>query len=80
MSQLRYWRQYRGYSQRQLGKFVGITGNAVSQYERGVAKPRVQICRSLAQVLDVEFDVLFQSFYDFSITDDAALRIASSAK
>lgn len=80
MSQLRYWRQYRGYSQRQLGKFVGVTGNAVSQYERGVAKPRVQICKSLAQVLDVEFDVLFQSFYDFSVTESATSRIAPAAK
>lgn len=80
MSQLRTWRQRRGFSQRQLGKYVGVTGNAISQFERGIVKPRVQLCKALAQTLDMEFDLLFTDLYGFTIADDAAPRIADGAR
>jgi transcriptional regulator with XRE-family HTH domain len=69
MSQLRYWRQERGMSQQELGRAVGVTGMAISQFERGVNKPRIQLCKVLAQALNVEFDVLFQDFYGFSLPE-----------
>ena len=71
MSQLRYWREQRGLSQEQLGQAVGVTNNAISQFERGVIKPRVQVCESLARALNVEFGVLFQEFYGVSVAGNA---------
>jgi transcriptional regulator with XRE-family HTH domain len=76
MSQLRYWREQRGLSQRQLGQTVGVTDNAISQFERGIIKPRVRLCDALAQALGIEFDVLFQDFYGFSIRETPTRRVA----
>lgn len=80
MSQLRYWRQYRGLSQNELGKLVKVSGNAISQIERGVVKPRLPLCNSLAQALNVDFDILFQDFYGFSIPVSTRPDHVSAAK
>lgn len=69
MTQLRYWRLQRGLSQRELGRAVGVTDNAISQFERGIVKPRIQVCESLARALNVEFTTLFQDFYGVSLPD-----------
>lgn len=69
MTQLRYWREQRGLSQRELGLNVGVTGNAISQFERGIVKPRIQVCEALARALNIDFEVLFQEFYGFSLSD-----------
>ena len=40
-------------SQGELGKAVGITGPAVSQFERGSAVPRAKVLSAFATKLDV---------------------------
>ena len=37
-------REARGYSQFQLGALVGVSDKAVSKWENGNAKPRMQTC------------------------------------
>ena len=69
MSQLRIWRQHQGLSQADLGRLVGVTDNAISQFERGVIKPRVLVCESLARALNVPFADLFQEFYGVSVAE-----------
>lgn len=69
MSQLRIWRQHQGLSQADLGRLVGVTDNAISQFERGVIKPRVPVCESLARALNVPFSDLFQEFYGVSVAE-----------
>ena len=79
MSQLRKWRQLRGLSQRELGHAVGVTDNAISQFERGVVKPRLQVCQSLAQALNVDVMILFQDFYGFSLPNATSEAVAHDA-
>lgn len=53
-------REARGYSQFQLGALVGVSDKAVSKWENGKAKPRMQTCIRLADVLDVPLAELLQ--------------------
>lgn len=71
MSQLRIWRQQQGLSQADLGRAIGVTNNAISQFERGVIKPRIPVCKSLAQALNVPFADLFQALYGVSVSENA---------
>lgn len=43
-----------GLSQSQLGKAVGVTGSAVSQWERGLDSPRPDKLERLARALEVD--------------------------
>lgn len=56
-------RQRRGLSQYQLGALVGLTDKAVSKWENGVAKPRINTIRKLSEVLDVSVDELLTCEY-----------------
>lgn len=56
---IRRIRQERGLSQPQLAEKLGVSINAVSQYERGVTVPGVYTLAELADVLDVTYGVLF---------------------
>ncbi|MFC7276255.1 helix-turn-helix domain-containing protein [Paractinoplanes rhizophilus] len=49
----------RGLSQPQLAEKLGISVNAVSQFERGVTVPGVYTLSELASVLGVTYGVLF---------------------
>ena len=51
-------RNRRGLSQFQLGTLVGLTDKAVSKWENGDAKPRLDTCYRLAEVLGVSIDAL----------------------
>ncbi len=46
-------RKARGFSQFQLGTLVGVTDKAVSKWETGAAKPRMDVMMKLAAVLGV---------------------------
>ncbi len=41
-------REQRGLSQYQLGALVGVSDKAVSKWENGVSKPRMNVIRKLA--------------------------------
>lgn len=53
----------RGLSQYQLGALVGVSDKAVSKWETGVSKPRMDTIIKLAEVLDVRTDELLACKY-----------------
>lgn len=56
-------REQRGLSQYQLGALVGVSDKAVSKWKNGVSKPRMNVIRKLAEVLDVGIDELLTCEY-----------------
>jgi len=56
---IRRRRRERGLSQPQLAEHLGVSVNAVSQYERGVTVPSVHALAKLTQALGVTYGVLF---------------------
>ena len=57
-------RERRGLSQYQLGALVGVSDKAVSKWENGVSKPRMNTIVKLAEVLDIGTDELLACKYD----------------
>ena len=47
-----------GYSQFQLGKLLGISDKAVSKWENGAAKPRMDTCARMASLFGISLDDL----------------------
>lgn len=47
-----------GLSQFQLGKLIGVSDKAVSKWENGSAKPRLDTCHQLASVFHISIDEL----------------------
>ncbi len=45
-------------SQFQLGKLIGVTDKAISKWETGETKPRMEHCARLAVALDLSLDTL----------------------
>ena len=56
-------RERSGLSQYQLGALVGVTDKAVSKWENGASKPRIDTIRKLAEILDVGVDELLTCEY-----------------
>lgn len=56
-------RERRGLSQYQLGALVGKSDKAVSKWENGASKPRIDTIRKLSEVLDVSVDELLTCEY-----------------
>lgn len=49
--------------QSELGALVGVTGNAISNYENGTSSPNDRVLLKLFDVLEVEPNYLFQDSY-----------------
>ena len=59
-TRLKAIRQERGYTQKQLAGFLGVTEQAVSKYERGNSYPDIEVLSGIAEVLDCSLDYLLQ--------------------
>ena len=59
-TRLKTIRQERGYTQKQLAGFLGVTEQAVSKYERGNSYPDIAVLSGIAEVLDCSLDYLLQ--------------------
>ncbi len=59
-TRLKTIRQERGYTQKQLAGFLGVTEQAVSKYERGSSYPDIGVLSGIAEVLDCSLDYLLQ--------------------
>lgn len=51
-------RKQRGWSQPELARRIGTSGDIIGRYERGEMTPSVQVARRIARVLDVTLDYL----------------------
>jgi len=63
---IRYYRTVKGYSQDQLARHLNVTNAAISNWERGVARPSVEIAFYLSREMDItldEFYVLTEQSY-----------------
>ena len=60
---IRYFRTKRGYTQRQLAAWLGVTSQAVSKWETDAACPDVSILYSLACRLGVTTDQLLSPVF-----------------
>ncbi|MGA8163911.1 MAG: helix-turn-helix transcriptional regulator [Waddliaceae bacterium] len=54
-------RKLKGWSQPDLGKIIGTSGQIVGRYERGKMIPSIQVARKIAKAFDVTLDFLFTS-------------------
>ena len=69
---IRAFREYRGWTQKQLGDVCGIIEGSIRKYELGIRNPKAEQLKKIAAGLQVSESV----FYDFDITtvgDVAAL-------
>ncbi len=57
---IRAFREWRGLTQEELGRRVGMSKSYVSQLETRRRKPGVATLKKLAQALDVPFDLLME--------------------
>lgn len=51
-------RKKRGLSQEEVAKKLGTQGPAIGRYERGIAKPTIEVASNLANILGVSLDYL----------------------
>ncbi len=60
-------REASGLSMRELSDLVGVSSQAISQYERGLNKPSIFVLKKIANMLDYPFEFFFKekevSFY-----------------
>lgn len=56
-------RERMGLSQYQLGVLVGVSDKAISKWENGASKPRINTIRKLSQIFDVSVDELLTCEY-----------------
>ena len=56
--QLRKLREAAGLTQRELGNRIGVSGQAVAQWEPGVKRPSVENLTKLADVLETSTDAI----------------------
>lgn len=68
------WRELRGLKQKDLAKKLGITTQALSNFERGKAPFPAGRVRRLARALDMEIDLMIMG-----IVDDYEMRLRKKA-
>ena len=51
-------RKKKGFSQADLGKMIGTSGDVVGRYERGDISPSVEVVSKIADALEVSVDYL----------------------
>lgn len=56
---LRTLRKEKGLTQVQLAQMVRVDQTAISQWERGIAQPRLRNCLQLAQILECSIEDIF---------------------
>lgn len=74
-------RVLRGLKQRDLAeKIGGITGNTISNYEKGVSSPSVDIMKKIFDVLEVTPNYMFQDSFNASYNEQLSLQEISVIK
>ncbi len=56
---IRYYRKKKGLEQKQLGALVGVSGNAVTNWEKGRARPDISLIPDLCDILGISFSEIF---------------------
>lgn len=56
---LRTLRKEKGLTQVQLAQMIHVDQTAISQWERGIAQPRLRNCLQLVQILECSIEDIF---------------------
>lgn len=51
-------RKKKGFSQAELGKMIGTSGDVIGRYERGDISPSIEVVSKIADALEVSMDYL----------------------
>lgn len=62
-------RESRGWSKAELARMIGKSRAAISQYESGVATPRMGVIEDLAQVFGVNKRDIIESRIEYAVVD-----------
>lgn len=65
--------------QNELGALIGVTGNAISNYEKGTSSPNDHVLLKIFDVLNVEPNYLFQDSFTPKIEKAPAVKQELSA-
>lgn len=60
---LKNLRQNKKLTQTELGVLIGVTGEAICQYEKNKRIPNIHNMQKLAQALDVDLKTILECFY-----------------
>jgi len=58
---LKAMREAKGITQEQLADKVGVTRQAIGMIENGINKPSVPVAKSIAQVLEFDWALFYES-------------------
>lgn len=61
---IRYYRNLRGMTQKELGLKIGVKHNTISSYEQGINRPEGNILFAIAQTLNIDINKLFPPVKD----------------
>lgn len=53
-------RERKGLTQKELGKIIGVTGSAITNYENETSHPKEPVMYALIDALGVDANILFQ--------------------
>lgn len=59
-SRIRELRKKKGLTQKQLAEKVGVTANAITNYETGISSPKVEILYKIIDALECDANYLYQ--------------------
>lgn len=72
-------RKSKSFSQSELGKKVGTSGDIIGRYERDEVKPSIEVIIKIADALEVSIDYLVGKT-DFELDKDTLRRIQDVSK
>ena len=71
-------REKAGLTQSQLAEAVGTTSQNISQYERGLRKPKYETLLKIAKALNVEWYSLFVATSDAELAEARTIKLYTS--
>ena len=60
-------RKLKGYTQAQLAKITGLTGNYIGYLERGKQLPSLKTLKKISSTLGITVGLLFSSYEDYTL-------------
>ena len=78
-SRLRQAREQAGFTQQDLAKKLGVTKNAISNYENGVSSPKWEILVEIFDILHVDPNFLYQDDFSSELAEAHVLTPQQSA-
>lgn len=75
---LKNLRQEEKYTQRELGKLLGLSGSAISMYERGEREPELEVLELIADFFNVSLDYLHTGSYLNGFSQENSINLTGT--